>query len=432
MSDSANRQALQHDRLIDPAPRAYASSVTILRRETLDHQALAPKTLAQVEDWLLCEAVNETDLLALFQAFVVRLTAAGLPVHRANLHVGTLHPQLFGYAWAWNVDDGLCDEVKVGEAALATDGYRKNPLSGVIEQGVEFRARIEDRAAPQSSPLLRELADMGFSEYAAFPLNAGGTYHNAATVATRQAGGFLAAELDAIRRFLKFLALHVERHIAILISQNIARTYLGDDAGRQVLDGSIKRGSGEAIDAIIWASDLRDFTALSKQLSDRDLTALLNNYFDVLAGSVLECGGDVLKFIGDGLLAVFPFASFKDSAATTEAAIRAAEIALGRLKNESAAPAGAALRPSFRTGIALHRGEAFFGNVGTPGRLDFTVIGSAVNVATRVEGLCKPTGRDLLLTEPVAALTDRKLDNLGSYELRGLDRAVAVFALSDG
>jgi len=386
---------------------------------------------------LLEDALTARDLLDFYQEFVWRMDAAGMQVVRSSLHVGTLHPQLYGYAWNWNIDDGLCDEVTSDTRVLTSDAYRRTPLFRVIEHGERFRARIDGSERTDLSPLLKELADRGMTEYAAFPLRAGGTFHNAATVATRQAGGFTARQFEDIERLLRIFALHVERHIAERhiaerISENVVTTYLGEDAGHRVLDGSIKRDSGTSIDAIIWASDLRGFTQLADHLSDGQLTAVLNAYFGYLAGAVIDHGGDVLKFIGDGLLAVFPFETFADEGAAADAAISAAESALNALDQLNADPyelADVASWRPLRTGIVLHRGEAFFGNVGAPRRLDFTVIGKAVNAASRVEGLCKTTGQSVLLTAPVAALSGRDLESLGVFELMGLERPSEVFTL---
>lgn len=415
-----------------PAPRSYPPMVELLRRGRHDAFGIGPDTVAGVEAWLLDDAIAEDDLLLLYQATMWRFVSAGLPIVRASLHVGTLHPQLFGYAWNWNSDDGLCDEVKVDEAALLSDAYRKNPLSRVIETGERYRSLTSTPKAGES-PLLRDLAEMGVTEYAAFPLRAHGTYHNAATLATRQAGGFTPEQFDQLEVLLRQLALHVERHIEARISRNIVTTYLGEKTGRQVLAGSIKRGSGMPIDAIIWVSDLRGFTELADRFSDRDLTAVLDVYFDQMVGAVMDHGGEVLKFIGDGLLAVFPFDAYPSLTDAADAAIRAGKAALAALRdvnqNSETLTEVAGWRP-LKTGIALHRGEIFFGNVGTPQRLDFTVIGKAVNAASRIEGLCKTTGRPLLLSKEVRDISTCRCDEIGRFELKGLDEPVSVFAPS--
>ncbi len=415
---------------IDPYPRTYPAFVSLLRRGTCDRGAIGSSDRADIESWLLSEAGEENDLLALFQQFVWRLVASGQPLHRASIHVGTLHPELLGYAWNWEHDDGYCDEVKIDEASLQTDAYRRNPLFRVIEHGELFRGRIETDG-PGDSPLLRDLAKKGITDYAAIPLHAVGRHHNAATVATKQVGGFPDRQFEEIERHLRLLALHVQRHIALRIAENTLTTYLGQAAGSQVLKGSIKRGSGAPIDAIIWASDLRGFTHLADRLDDRDMIAVLNAYFERLAGAVLDHGGEVLKFIGDGLLAVFQFAKFDSRQAAAKAGLAAAEAALAGLDELNAdmevLSEIAGWRP-LRTGIALHLGEVFFGNVGAPRRLDFTVIGRAVNAASRVEGLSKSLDRPVLITKGVADLLDVPLEDLGRHELRGFSEPVAIYA----
>ncbi len=411
--------------------RNYPDFVTLIRRSHDADKALGRVSVADVEAWLLGDALSEDSLIDLFHGLVLRMAAADLPVERGTLHVGTLHPQLYGYAWNWSATEGFCDEVKVSEAVLATDAYRRNPMFEVVGQGATVRARLDSPDDVARYPLFSELAEKGMTDYIGLPLSTGGAYHNAVTIATKQAGGFREDQLAEIDRLLKPFALHVERHIAMRISQNVLDTYLGTAAGSQVLNGSIKRGAGAPISAIIWSSDLRGFTDLANRLKGPEVLAVLNEYFDLLAGAVMSHGGEVLKFIGDGLLAVFPFSNFKSEQAAAEAAFEAAAFALTQLDalNESVDRLGdvADWRP-LRSGIALHRGEVFFGNVGAPGRLDFTVIGRAVNTASRVEALSKVLERPILVTEPVAALLERPLDAMGEHSLRGVPAPVTVFA----
>ena len=419
---------------LDPAPRRYPDWVWLLRRAQRPELSLqASGSAADIEAWLLGAALEQEDLLALFQELAWRLVAAGLPLDRASLHVGTLHPQLLGFAWNWARDDGLCDEVKVEDAARQSEAFRRNPLSAVIDRGERVRARADRPDDVARYPLLADLAQQGYSEYVALPLRAGGAQHNAATVATKAPGGFTAAQFTWIERVLRLLALHVERHIALRVASNVLDTYLGPAAGQQVLRGSIKRGDGQAIQAILWVSDLRGFTDLADRLSGPQMLALLDAYFECLVGAILAQGGEVLKFIGDGLLAVFPYAAYGDERAAARAALAAAESALAQTGRLNAAPppalAGIPGWSPLRSGIALHAGEVFFGNLGAPERLDFTVIGPAVNAAARVEALSKALGRQLLVTGPVARLLDRPLEPLGEQSLRGLARPLPLFGL---
>lgn len=416
---------------LDPSPRSYPPFVSLMRRSSSGRSAApAETTTAAIEAWLLADAIAIEDLLPLYESLLWRMVAAGLPLARASVHVGTLHPQLLGFAWNWNAADGLTDEVKVDAFALQTDQYKRNPLFHVIEHGERFRLDTGDPDIARRYPLTTELADQGISEYCALPLSAGGSYHNAATVATDRAGGFTSEQFSAIDRILKLFALHVERHIALRIAGNVLDTYLGGVAGAKVLRGAIKRGAGESIRSVIWVSDLRGFTDLSERLPPADVLAVLNAYFERMAGAVIAHGGEVLKFIGDGMLAVFPLADMGEQAAAN-AALAAAETALNGIDglNAEPTPALAAIAgwSPLKSGIALHQGEVFFGNMGAPDRLDFTVIGRAVNTTARIEALCKPLNRTILISGPVAGLIDRPLENLGSHQLRGVAEPVALF-----
>jgi adenylate cyclase len=419
--------------VIDPAPRHYPPSVTLLRRASRG-RAVAPESLsvAQIESWLLDDAVRIADLIDLFEMLVWRLVIARLPLDRASLHVGTLHPQLIGFAWNWNIADGMVDEVKVGEATLATDAYRRSPLAVVFETGKAITIDTMEADAATRFGLTADLRELGITQYIAFPLGGAG-YHNVATIATRQPGGFTSQQRDALERLLRLLALHVERHIAMRIASNVLDTYLGTLAGARVLEGSIKRGAGTQIAAVIWASDLRGFTDLSDRLRPADMLVVLNSYFEALTGSVISHGGEVLKFMGDGLLAVFPHDSDYDEMNAAEAAVAAAiaaEKAVAEL-NDAPPPELAAIDnwQPLRSGIALHEGDVFFGNIGAPERLDFTVIGRAVNGASRVEGMTKQLGHAIVLTAPVADRLKARPKSLGHHALRGMAEPIEIFRL---
>jgi adenylate cyclase len=418
---------------LDPAPRQYAQSVTLVRRSARGPRAApAACTVADIEHWLLYDAGRESEMLKLFEAFVWRMVSAGLPLDRASVHIGTLHPQLIGFAWNWLINDGLCDEIKVAEAATTSDSYRRSALYRVQEFGETVRLDTRDPVAQTKFNLMKDLADAGLTEYAAMPMHGAGVYNNAMTVATKSEKGFSEDDFATIRRLLDLFALHVERHIALRIADNALNAYLGETAATKVLHGSIKRGSGEPMRAIIWVSDLRGFTDLSGRLGDANMIALLNAYFECLAGAVLKAGGEVLKFMGDGLLAVFPFEDANGAKVAATTAVTAAQDALAQLDRlNTVAPAPldtfGGWKP-LRTGIALHAGDLFFGNIGAPERLDFTVIGSAVNEASRVEALQKTLGRSLLITQTAARHLDVRLDDLGEHELRGVEGKMRIFS----
>ncbi len=282
-------------------------------------------------------------------------------------------------------------------------------------------------------PLLADLKAEGMHDYAVIPLGSGNEYHNAVTLATVRESGFDDGDLQEFRRIFEIFGLHVERHIAWRIAENVMDTYLGTVAGHKVLSGTIERGAGESMRAVIWMSDLRGFTTLADRLPGVDVLTILNEYFERLAGAVIDHGGEILKFIGDGLLAVFPVSGNDAGREAATASLAAAKQALDEIQqlNDSAPECLEKIegwRP-LRFGIALHLGEVFFGNVGAPERLDFTVIGRAVNEVSRVEMLTRELDREILVTEPVARLLDCNLDNMGSHKLRGLSSPVTLYSL---
>ena len=419
--------ALNH---LDQAPRKYAQGVKLFERRTFDLDLRTAINPADVENWLLGAASKSVSANALVEGFACRLAQARLGVERFLVNVGTLHPQISGYSWVWSSLDAICDEIQIATETLTTDAFRNNPISRVVEHGEVFRILLSPEATGERSPLMEELAETGYSEYIAMPLSARSERYNAVTMATRQSGGFTEVQYDNLLRLLSVFALHVERHIASRITENIAIAYLGRSAGERVVSGSIKRGSGLPIQAIVWSSDMRDFSTLSERMSNQAVVELLNRYFLVLAEAVMRHGGDVLKFIGDGMLAVFPLADFDSPQKAARAASTAAREAVEDLDALNRAMAQTADWERLQSGIGLHLGEVFFGNVGAARRLDFTVVGDAVNTASRIEGLCKVLKRDVLMSASVASLIDEGIEDLGAQSLKGLRKTEQVFSLS--
>ncbi len=344
-----------------PTVRPYPPGVIVISRSQRG-RATAPATMTEMElyRWLLREAALERELLLIFEGFLWRMVAAGLPIDRATLHIGTLHPQLLGFAWNWRASDGLCEEVKVKQSTADTDAFRLNPLFHVFGSGAPIRRNPQTAEAQAEFPIMRELAEYGYTEYMALPLGGEGFRH-AVTLATMRDGGFADTELAVFDSLLSVFTLHVERHIAVRIANNTLGAYLGPLAAGHVMNGGIKRGVGQSIHAMIFFADLRSFTDLSDHLAGDDMIELLNAYFEAFACAVLAEGGEVLKFMGDGLLAVFPFAEggARGAACSALKAAITAQDALGQL-NAAPPPRLAAFdgwRP-LKAGIALHQGPA--------------------------------------------------------------------------
>jgi adenylate cyclase len=246
---------------------------------------------------------------------------------------------------------------------------------------------------------------------------------HAATFATKGPAGFSDDELARLRQLLRPLARVTEIFALRRTAQNLLDTYVGHHTGARILSGRIMKGDLETLRAVLWFSDLRGFTELSQRLAPAQVIATLNELFDCQVPAIEAQGGEVLKFMGDGLLAIFPFDDEASIGAACKRALVAAQTARAKVseRNERAATA-------IHFGVALHVGEVAYGNVGGASRLDFTCIGSAVNLAARLEGLTGKLGRVLVISEALAAHIDEPLDELGTFELKGVREAVRVFS----
>lgn len=427
------------DRTVDASilpPQArgwsYPPGVTVIRTATCGPD-VAPKgqTIETIETWLLTEAAAETDLIGMIEQFVWRVVSAGLPLARFTAHAATLHPQLIGFGWAWSIDERKVEEFKVGAETRDSPSFLKNPLYEVMDLGREVRVRPSE--AIDRWPIMRDLVERGFTDYLCFPFGGTPARRNAMSLSAKNPEGFSAADEAALRRLLRVLSLHIERQIQLRIATSVLDTYLGASVRQRVLDGAIQRRAGERLPAIVWMMDLRGFTAMSSRLSPEHLLDVLDAAFDAAACAVSSYGGEVLKFMGDGVLAVFPIDPADEGRAASSAAYHAALTAQAGLTALNAEPPGHLAKVEgwapLRAGVALHAGDVFFGNIGAPHRLDFTVIGPAVNAVSRVEGLCKTLGEPVLLTEPVAEMLQADdLRPLGAHPLRGVAAPVGVFA----
>jgi adenylate cyclase len=307
------------------------------------------------------------------------------------------------------------------------DAYRNSPVAKVTDTRQVLRVRLEDPASPPPFPMLADLARQGATDYVIAPLVLSGGQVSAFSFASDRPGGFRDEEVETILAFVPILALRHELRIANHALESLLGVYLGKNAGRRVLAGAFRRGTGELIRAAIWYSDMRGFTTLGDRLPPRELVALLDRYFTAIGTPIEEHGGEILKFIGDAVLAIFPIVG-DDASAPCREALRAAEEAFRALRslNEERACVGEA---PLETGVALHLGEVMYGNIGGRERLDFTVIGRSVNEVARVEALCKELGRPLLVTAAFAeAVGDPGIVSVGKHALRGVAAPHEIFA----
>lgn len=404
------------------------SSEDFFRTEGVYTSLGAPIEGGQTGRWILREGPHIDSDIELFDELCWRLVGDGLPLWRATLHMGTLHPQIRGLGARWLRELKVIEEYRILRGADETEEYLHSPIRATIERGTPFRRRlVED--APEY-PLLSRLRAAGATDYFALALNRTFRQFPVVTWATDRTSGFSDAELAALEDINPALAAIVETRAVRRITENLLDTYLGPQAGRRVLSGQIQRAQGERLRAVILIADMRGFTALSDRLPGEAVIELLDDYFDAIVTPVEARRGETLKFMGDGVLAIFPAADDDDFSTASVRALDAAIEGLERLGVINRARREAK-QAEIRIGIGLHLGEVIYGNVGASDRLDFTVIGPAVNLASRIEGMTKRLLRPILVSSAFARICPRPLVSLGFHPVRGLFEPEEVFGLPE-
>jgi adenylate cyclase len=399
--------------------------------------------------WAVDQGLRGTAADKLFEGFCQRLVAAGLPLWRAFAGMRTLHPQWAGYGYTWERDIGTIRPAQFERGDEYEREIEISPFAGLLREAgspstdsarLQLRRRLTGPETQLDFPVLRQLANAGGTDYFAqlvgFGVIAGGDPSRgtgiAYSFATDRAGGFRDDDLLLIQAVLPAVSLAVMCDAGYTIASGLLGAYLGQDAGRRVHAGAVERGSVESIRAVLWYGDIRGFTAIADQWPGTALIELLDEVFEALAAPLRRRGGQILKFLGDGLLAIFPFDD-ATRAETCRGALDAAAEAMAALDRLNAART-AADKPSAAVDLALHLGEVLYGNIGAVDRLDFTVIGPAVNEVSRIEVLCEPLGRKVLVSAEMAAAVgdSRRLEPLGSQALRGVREPREIYALRLG
>ena len=307
--------------------------------------------------------------------------------------------------------------------------FENSPLLPVYRGDGPIRVQITPEPEPSEFGIIAELRAEGFTDYTALPAPFSDGTTKAMTFATRRPGGFEDADIAALMALMPQISLLLEIQTLRRTTRILLDTYVGPTSGRRVLQGQIRRGQGEDIRAVLWFSDLRGFTELSDALANEELIVLLNDYFGALVSAVEAERGEVLKFIGDAMLAIFPIATASSGKRAAQRALAAARAAKVKIKEINAARRGDG-KPEIAWGLALHVGEVHYGNIGGEMRLDFTVIGPAVNLAARLQGLAGSLGESCVVSADIADLLKGagNLRDLGSYELKGVIQKQRVFA----
>ena len=377
--------------------------------------------------WLARSAPETSyDLGAGFKAFCEELARREVPVWRSALGLEFLNPEVSGVLYVWT--PRFFDAYETRRPGIWNSPlYLASPTRIVDETEAPFRHKLTDPLPDM--PVLDELRSFGGTDYVMFPLNFLDRSRTAViSFATRQKGGFGDEDIATLQDAAALFSPHAERHVLRRIAIDLLDTYVGPRTGARVFEGRIERGQAEHIDAAIWLADLRGFTRQAERDPIEHVIASLNDWLEIVVDIVDEHGGEVLKFIGDAALAIFPISPERGPGRVCADALAAAERACART-DELNVVRQAEGRAALDFGLTLHFGEVAYGNIGAPRRLDFTVVGPAVNRASRLQELAKRLGRRVLISEELARAADRTLVRLGEHSLRDIDGPQQVFGL---
>ena len=417
----------------DVAPQSSSSEID--RRhfrvsevvERLPAERPTHDTVDAIAEWLADPAIQNASGARVIDEFAWRLLAAGFPLLRMSLHSGTLHPQFLGVFFVWWRDTGQTVQTLVAHEVRDVVLYEDNPVRRVIEGGETIRRKLDVADAKLEFSILRELKVKGGTEYISLPISSAHGLGYAVSYTTDRAGGFSAQEIDDLTRLSRLLQSVCDSYRQRALTRNLLNAYLGANAGPKVLAGQIRRGTGEELTVVLWSSDLRGFTERSDRLAGHRMIAILNALFDAQAKVIHDHGGEILKFIGDGLLAIFPIESIGRSSLAAKNALDAAREALDAVRLLADDPSMAG-EPPLRIVVALHAGTVIYGNVGSADRLDFTVIGPAVNLVSRIEGVAKALDQPIVVSDDFAQAYGAPLRSIGYHQFRGLATSRELFA----
>lgn len=397
----------------------------------------------QVGSWIIDRGIKESGVEEIIQGFGRRLVEAGVSLHRISLGGMVLHPVFGALDVVWDAREDSVVTQMMPRSLITTEEFQNSPFFWALSNQIEYR-RFELGVGTSNTdfPILERLESEGVSDYLLFFNSYGrrddllwadlppGIAGILLSLSTSRIGGFSELEIDYLKALVHPLALSVKATTIHMLAKELLDTYLGRYSGNQVLDGVVQRGDGGTINCVLFFCDLRGSTQLAEKLSLDRYLALINDYFDCTAGAVTDHGGEVLKYIGDAVMAIFPIEDgTRPAVDMCRAAINAACEALNRANrlNENLADEW----PEINFGIALHLGQVMYGNVGTDRRLDFTTIGPAVNQATRMEGLCKSLGISLVVSDNFKAHYAGELVPLGEHQLAGIGKQIAVHTLPE-
>jgi adenylate cyclase len=383
-------------------------------------------------NWILGEGRNSDDLGAILKGLSERFVARGIPLCWTSLNMPTIDPTAAILRFVWSRHKGLTSAALSPEDSYGAS-YQRSPFRYMAERNIfTERWKLEDPEIVRKFGLFEELRALGATEYAVrfvrFSKSRTALWGAVLSVATDRPGGFADGEFDAVESILPALSVVAYRIGLSHVATETLGAYLGPQTGTHVLQGMIRRGDSQVIPAALLLADLRGFTALVDRAPGKEVVGWLNQHLECVGDAVTERGGEILKFLGDGLLAVFASDRIGAERACS-AAVSAAVDARGRnaaLNARRAAEGG----PTLDLSVALHFGDVVYGNIGTARRLDFTVVGPAVNEVSRMEALSKELGREVLLSQSVAQRCGHAVQSLGPHKLRGTSGMREMYGLA--
>jgi len=379
-----------------------------------------------VFDWLLTDAPSLPSCRHVLEELIARLNAEGMQLHRAVLGTGVLHPELMAKTYTWERGSKYVSETEIHHGIETTAQYLDGPFRPLNEGTPFVRQRLAGPDAAITYPMLEAQRDAGSTDYIAIslPRSDGNIYRSSWT--TDRDNGFTDDEIQRLLALRPIIGMVAELQSRAEMTKSVLNLYLGREAGRRVYAGDIKRGEGNTIRSVLWMCDLRGFTSLSDSIPLNHLIATLNDYFEAVTGPIHASGGEVLKFIGDAVLGIFRIEEEADIAEICERALSAAELAVANMRilnrrrdREDKSPLSCS--------IALHVGDAMYGNVGAHDRLDFTVIGPAVNLCARLESLAGSLGEKIICSSEFATISTAEMRTVGMHELKNVAAPIEAF-----
>lgn len=374
-----------------------------------------------ITSWLLATETRQLPIPDTLDGLARHLEESGITIRRMRTSATTKHPEIFVRAYRWDSEGGTVTLER--QRGIVTQGaFQNSPLVPLQRGADRVRCRLAGPDADLRFDVCREFAQEGLTDYVVYPLPFSSGERSYISFATDDPEGFSDTGLALLAAVVPALTVRLELESLTFALDSLLRVYLGNNAAERVRAGAFLRGTGQPIDAALWFCDMRGFTTLADQRPASEVVAILDHFFEAVAGPIAPHGGEVLKFIGDAVLAIFPVGP----AGPADACRRALAAARDAAKGVEALVARDGL-PELGFGIALHLGQVMYGNIGARERLDFTVIGAAVNEVCRVEALCRTLG-PILMTEAFARHSESDAESRGTHALKGVSAPQEIFA----